>query len=56
MTRYIVVRLTHAQAQAACNASDLIRDQYEAAGDKHEAALYGRASDTIADAIKSKRK
>lgn len=56
MTRYITVRLTLAQAEAACNATDLIRDQHEASGaDKREAALYRRASDTIAKAISKAR-
>lgn len=51
MTRYITVRLTLAQAQAACNAADVVRDQLEADGDKREASLYARASDTIGNAI-----
>lgn len=44
MSRYVLIRLTVAQAQAASNACDLIRDQLEADGNKHEAALYQRAS------------
>lgn len=45
MSRYVTVRLTLAQAQAASNACDLIRDQLEAdGGDRREAALYQRAS------------
>lgn len=47
MSRYVVVRLTREQAQAASNACDLIRDQLEADGQKREAALYGRASETL---------
>lgn len=43
MSRYVLVRLTVAQAQAASNACDLIRDEYDAAGNKREAALYERA-------------
>lgn len=42
-----MIRLTVAQAQAACNACDLIRDQLEADGQKREAALYRRASETL---------
>jgi hypothetical protein len=44
---YVTVRLTLAQAQAASNACDLIRDQYEADGNKREAALYERASKAL---------
>lgn len=55
MTRYVVVRLTLAQAQAACNAADLVRDQHEADGDKREAAIYARASDAIDRAINRER-
>lgn len=47
MSRYVTVRLTREQAQAASNACDLIRDQYEADGNKREAALYERASKTL---------
>ena len=39
-----MIRLTIAQAQAASNACDLIRDSLEADDKKREAALYGRAS------------
>lgn len=55
MSRYITIRLTLAQAQAACNAADLIRDQLEAsgnAGEAREAALYARASAAIDTAIR----
>lgn len=47
MTRYVMIRLTIAQAQAASNACDLIRDSLEADGQKREAALYGRASEAL---------
>ena len=47
MSYYVMVRLTVAQAQAASNACDLIRDQYEADGNKREAALYERASKAL---------
>jgi len=47
MTRYVTVRLTVPQAQAASNACDLIRDQLEADGRAHEASLYRRASDAL---------
>lgn len=52
MSRYVTIRLTLAQAQAACNAADLIRDQYEAGNDMREAAMYARTSDAIEAAIK----
>ena len=53
MSRYVTVRMTAEQAQAAYNACDLIRDQYEASGEhKREAALYKRASETIGKAVK----
>lgn len=52
MSRYVTIRLTIAQAQAACNAADLIRDDYEAGGSNvREAALYERTSHAIAAAI-----
>lgn len=54
MTRYVTIRLTLAQAAAASNACDLIRNQYEADGDKREAALYERAGTTIDKVIKHK--
>jgi hypothetical protein len=44
MTRYVTIRMTREQAQAASNACDLIRDQLEADGNKRESALYQRAS------------
>ena len=47
MSGYVTVRLTVAQAQAASNACDLLRDQYEADGNKREAALYERASQAL---------
>jgi hypothetical protein len=47
VSRYVTVRMTVAQAQAASNACDLIRDQLEADGQKREAALYERASETL---------
>lgn len=43
MTRYVTIRMTAAQAAAASNACDLIRDQLQADGRTREAALYGRA-------------
>jgi hypothetical protein len=47
VTRYMMIRLTAAQARAASNACDLIRDQLEADGKKREAALYERASGAL---------
>lgn len=47
MSRYVTVRLTVAQAAAACNACDLIRDQLEADGYKREAMLYERTSEIL---------
>jgi len=56
MSRYIWVRLPIAQAEAAANACDLIRDSLEA-GDsqKREAAVYARATATIQTAINKSR-
>ena len=51
MSRYVTVRLTVAQAQAALNACDLIRDSYEANGEKREAAQYRRACVAIGKAV-----
>ncbi|HET9893258.1 MAG TPA: hypothetical protein VFQ42_22460 [Mycobacterium sp.] len=44
MTRYITVRLTIAQAEAASNACDLIRDSYDADRNKREAAQRRRST------------
>jgi hypothetical protein len=52
MSRYITIRMTVEQAQAACNACDLIRDSYEADNNRREAAVYGRASRTLDAAVK----
>lgn len=43
MTRYVTIRMTREQAQAASNACDSLR----ADGDKREAAIYARASVTL---------
>lgn len=51
MSRYVTVHMTLAQAYAAMNASDLIRDQYEAGGQRGEAAVYRRATERIQRAI-----
>lgn len=51
MSRYITIRLTLAQAEAACNATDLIADEHRADGRKRGALLYQRASDIIGAAI-----
>jgi len=51
VSRYVTVRLTVAQAQAAYNACDLIRDSCEADGNKREAAIHKRASETIGKAV-----
>lgn len=48
VARTITVRLTAAQAAAASNACDLIRNQVD---DKREAACYQRASDAISRSI-----
>jgi hypothetical protein len=53
MTRYVTVRLTLVQAMAASNACDLIRDSYEADGNKREAAQYQRAHRAIDEALRS---
>jgi hypothetical protein len=45
--RHITIRLTQAQANAASNACDLIRDQLEADGRRREAAVYQRTSDVL---------
>lgn len=47
MTRYVIVRLTAAQAAAANNACDLIADSLRADGDVREAGLYQRTSAAI---------
>jgi hypothetical protein len=48
MKRYVLLKLTIPQAQAALNACDLIAEQLRADGEnKREAELYQRASDTI---------
>lgn len=48
----VTVRMTIEQAQAACNACDLIRDSYEADNNRREAAIYERASRTLGAAVK----
>lgn len=53
VSRYVMIRLTVAQAQAASNACDLIRDQLEADGNKRDAALYERASVALSVRIDS---
>ena len=55
MTRYVTLRLTREQAQAASNACDLIRDQLEADGQRREAALYKRASDALSQTRSDRR-
>ncbi len=55
MSRYVLVRLTVAQAQAASNACDLIRDQFEADSNKREAALYQRASEALSQTTRATR-
>lgn len=55
MTRYVTIRLTVAQAQAASNACDLIRDQLEADGQRREAALYRRASEMMSQTNQARR-
>jgi len=52
VTRYVTVRLTREQAQAASNACDLIRDQLEADDQRREAALYQRACVALDQVIK----
>ncbi len=47
MTRYVIVRMTSAQAAAASNACDLIRDQLDADGRRREAQLFRRASEVL---------
>lgn len=47
MTRYVTIRMTREQAQAASNACDLIADSYEADGNKREASIYHRACTTL---------
>lgn len=51
MSRYITVRLTVEQAEAAENACDLIRDSLEADGRKRQAALYRRACAALQRAL-----
>lgn len=51
--RYVMVRLTLVQANAASNASDLIADSYMADDNKREAAIYARTSKAIAAAIEA---
>ena len=55
MSRYVVVRFPIAQAAAAANACDLIRDSHEAGNENREAAIYKRACETIQAAIRGKR-
>lgn len=49
MTRYVTIRMTREQAQAASNACDLIADSLRAdgPGQGREASLYERASATL---------
>lgn len=47
MTRYVTIRMTREQAQAASNACDLIAESLRADGDKRETAIYARASVTL---------
>lgn len=48
MRRYVTIRLTVAQAQAAINACDLMRSQLEAdGGDKREVGMYRRATQAL---------
>lgn len=47
----VTISMTPAQAKAAMNACDLIRDQYAAAGNKREADQHQRARDVIRNAI-----
>ena len=57
MSRYVTVRMTVAQAQAAANACDLIRDAHDASGEqKRETSLYQRACETLQRAIREKGK
>lgn len=51
VTRHITVRLTLAQAMAASNACDLIRDSCEADGKRREAGTYRRAFEAIDRAL-----
>lgn len=52
MSRYVTIRMTVEQAQAAYNACDLIRDSYEADNNRREAAIYGRASRVLERVLK----
>jgi hypothetical protein len=54
VSRYVTIRLTVEQAQAAINACDLIRDQYEADGQKREASMYRRALEALSRPQKGK--
>lgn len=57
MARYVIVRMTVEQAQAAANACDLIRDEYDASGEhKREAGLYQRAGERLQRALSRKDK
>ncbi|HEY1814847.1 MAG TPA: hypothetical protein VGG74_21015 [Kofleriaceae bacterium] len=55
MSRYVVVRLTFEQAEAAANACDLIRDSHEASGNRRDAAIYRRAYETLERALDTQR-
>lgn len=56
VARYVTIRLTAAQAAAAINACDLIRDQLEAdGGDRRESAQYLRAGVAIEVGITESR-
>lgn len=57
MARYVTVRLTVAQAQAASNACDLMADQLHADGvDKQQMSLYERAGAAIDEAMRKTNK
>lgn len=52
VSRYVTIRMTVEQAQAACNACDLIRDAHEASSDRRQAAIYKRACQTLDAAVR----
>lgn len=56
MSRYVTIRLTTAQARAASNACDLIRDQLEASEQRREAALYERTSERLSQVTRCPRR
>ena len=55
MARYVMIRMTRSQAQAASNACDLIADAFRVAGDKREASLYERVCEAL-DQIRAPHK